>query len=310
MASIFDIQTLATQDGPGIRTVIFFKGCPLRCAWCSNPEGQIPTPQLRWRSTKCTGCLSCMKVCKDSAVSIEIDTMRDRHACPLHYPSFDRAKCDRCKTRQCLEECPGSALSTWGRTITVDEILKEIRKDTRLFWNTGGGITFSGGEPFLYPDFISSVSEKLKELSIKIAVETCGFWNWDEVSKALELCDLVFFDVKTLDDGLHKALTGKSNSIILANLERLAARWPDKVTVSIPIIPGVVDTVEKIEATGKYLKGIGIKRVRILPYHNFSLGKYESLGIPYPQADNDREIDSFLVKEIKNKLVADSFDVE
>jgi pyruvate formate lyase activating enzyme len=295
---IFDIQTLATQDGPGIRTVIFFKGCPLRCTWCSNPEGQISSPQLRWRAAKCTGCLSCMRACSEKAV---IEGPR---------PDFDRVICNQCKTRKCIEECPGGALSAWGKTMTADLALKEIRKDIRLFWNTGGGITFSGGEPFLYPDFISGISRKLKDLSIKIAAETCGFWNWDEVSDALELCDLIYFDLKTLDDDLHRAFTGKSNSVILANLARIAARWPQKITVSIPIIPGVVDTKEKIGEIGRYAKGLGLMRLRILPYHRLSLGKYESLGIPYPHGNWDREIDISLLAEMRKELVVSGFLVE
>lgn len=294
-APVFDIQHLCTHDGPGMRTVVFLKGCPLRCTWCSNPEGQVAFPQLRWHSKKCTACFSCLEACGRNAVAIcENEKMKS--------PRFDRSLCYECNTKDCMDNCPNDAIDIVGREITADELFSILKKEIRLWWNTGGGVTFSGGEPLLYPEFVEQTAGKLKQFSINIAVETSGFFHWQRAEKALELCDLIFFDIKTIDDEAHKIFTEKSNKRILANLKNLAAISPDKIVVSMPIIPGVTDTVEKVKSAGKYIAGLGIRRAKLLPYHRLSLGKYESLGMKYPHEKNNTDIGKVLVERMREEL--------
>ena len=243
-APLFDLQTLAFHDGPGIRTIAFLKGCPLRCAWCCNPEGQSAQPELRWHRARCRGCVPCQ--------------------------------------RPFAQRCPGGALELVGRTIDADELCALVRRDLRLYWNTGGGLTFSGGEPLLHPDFVGEVAGRLAELGVGTVVETAGAWCLEEVAAAVERCQLVFFDLKGLDAAAHLALTGAELAPLLANLERLAGRFPGKVRVSLPLIPGLLDSLTAIAEAGRTVQRLGVRQVRLLPHHRLGEGKYESLGRALP----------------------------
>lgn len=243
----------------------------------------------------CSACFSCLTVCPRNAITTGESKKR-------RFPLFDRSLCFECPLKECIEYCPSGALDLAGKDISPDELFNILKKEIRLCWNTGGGVTFSGGEPLLYPEFLENVAGKLKRFAVNIAIETCGFFDWQRAEKALELCDLIYFDIKTLNDEIHQKFTGKSNRIILANLNRLASINSDKITVSMPVIPNVTDTVEDVESVGKYLLGLGIKRAKLLPYHRLSLGKYESLGMEYPHRDYDGEIGRETIEEMKEKL--------
>ena len=258
-------------------------------------------PQLRWRSKKCSSCFSCIKACERNAVSV---SEHETHKFPL----FNRSLCLKCSSQDCMDNCPTDALDMVGREMTTDELFNILKKEIRLYRNSGGGVTFSGGEPLLYPEFIEETAKRLKQFNINIAIETCGFFDWKRSEKALELCDIIFFDIKTMDEGTHKKFTGKSNRMILANLKRLAdmehffSTSPNKIVVSMPIIPGVMDTVEKVRSAGEYVAGLGIKNIKLLPYHRLSLGKYESLGMKYPHEKFDRDIEKELIEKMKEEL--------
>ena len=302
-APIFDIQHLSTHDGPGMRTLVFFKGCPLSCTWCSNPESQSVFPRLKWVSSKCKSCFSCIENCPVDAVSIK-ETEEGKQ------PDFDRSLCSRCKEHPCVDYCLNDALSIVGRDITVDELFNILKKETRLYWNTGGGVTFSGGEPLLYPEFIKQVTDKLKSLSINTAIETCGYWEYDRVKEIIEQVDLIYFDIKTLCEKLHKQFTGKSNKKILSNLEIIAGEHQDKIIVSIPVIPGVMDNINDLRDIGNFLVRTGIKKTRLLPYHRLSLGKYEALGIKYPHERWDGDVDDRLIERMREELDEYCFSIE
>jgi pyruvate formate lyase activating enzyme len=295
-ALIFNVQSLSTQDGPGIRTAVFFQGCPLRCTWCSNPEGQIAAPQLRWDSARCRGCLECARACSAQAVEACEDGSKER-------PVFDRGACQVCETWSCLEACPGGALQRIGRLWSADELLAELRKDVRLFRNSGGGVTFTGGEPLMHCGFLGEVVRVLRDWSIHVAIETCGCWDWAEVAECLQYCDLIYFDMKTLDGNLHCRLTGRSNRDILHNLARLAESCPHRVVVSIPVVPGLVDSPELIQQAGLHIRSLGLSRARLLPYHALGRGKYASLGRPYPHESWHASIERATLEQGRSGLV-------
>jgi pyruvate formate lyase activating enzyme len=294
-AFIFDMQTLSTHDGPGIRTTVFLKGCPLRCTWCCNPEGQNAFSELRFRQSRCKGCFACVFVCTGKHISI---TEKEGST----FPVFDRAGCQVCTAKSCVEACPYEAVDFAGYPITVEEFMNSIKKDIRLFRNSGGGITFSGGEPLIYPDFIRSTAQKLKSYGISTAVETCGFWDMEKVEDIYDSIDVIYFDIKTIDDEKHRQFTGRSNLLILENLTLLAEKHRDKITVSIPVIPFVNDTEEEIEAICEFLRKNGINKFRLLPYHNMGIAKYDSLGRAYPHEQFERKIEPEFIEKMKSLL--------
>jgi pyruvate formate lyase activating enzyme len=303
-APVFDIQSLATRDGQGLRTLVFLQGCPLRCTWCSNPEGQADRPPLRWRRAVCTGDMACRTACRHGAVHI----VRAGDAMSA-IPAFDRDLCARCDDHACVGQCPSGALILADRRMTADELGAELMKDIRLFWNTGGGLTFGGGEPLLHPDFVVEVAVRIRRYGIGTAIETCGEWDWAAAEAALAAAERIFFDLKTLDPVTHRRLTGRSNENILANLKRLAAAAPEKVVVSLPLIPGLGDIVEHARAVGGFLLPLGLRRVRLLPYHRMGVGKYESLGRIYPHQAWDGDLDPALVTTARDVLAGLGFDV-
>ena len=284
-ALVFDVETLATRDGPGLRTVVFLKGCPLRCTWCSNPEGQRPEMDLFWESPRCQGCGECVEVCPWQAVEL----VEGR-------PSFDRAICSGCSDMPCIQACPTGALSAKGQTRTADEICDLVTRDLRLYWNSGGGVTFGGGEPLCYPDFVAEVAGHLSRFGVSTAIETCGHWPWERVEHALRLAELVYFDLKTLDRERHERLCGRPNDLILRNLARMAAQMPDKTVVSIPVVPGLNADPESLTRLLDHVSTLGLRRVKFVAYHSFGLGKYEALGRPYPHAEMDEPIQPQLLE--------------
>ncbi len=267
---VFDIQHYAVHDGPGIRTLVFLKGCPLRCAWCCNPESQSFEPELMYSLVRCRSHFACEASCPAGAVS------RAGAA-----PAFDREICRACVSRPCVEACPSGALAVAGRLMRADEIVARVAADRPFYDNSGGGVTFSGGEPFAQPEFLRELLAGSKSLRIRTAVETCGHVEPGVMEDLEPLVDLFLFDVKTLDRERHRAMTGFSNDLLLENLEALARKRAEDITVRVPLIPGQTDDRENLDAISTFVRGIGLGRVEVMPYHPLGMDKYAALGRGY-----------------------------
>lgn len=257
---IFDIQKFSLNDGGGIRTTVFLKGCPLRCAWCSNPESQSAGVQRVFWKTRCIGCGRCREACPAGLG-------RDR---PGHEPCD--ARCHRC-----VDACPAAALRSVGRSISVDDLLDAVRRDSRFYYRSGGGVTFSGGEALTQWEFVAEAAARLKEMLIDTAVETCGFAPWEEAWAACENIDHILFDIKHLDAAPHREFTGRDNAPILDNLRRLAAEGKD-IAIRIPLVAGFNDEMEHMRRVIGLASEIGAGRIDLLPYHSWGKPKSEALG--------------------------------
>ena len=263
-AFVFDIEKFAVHDGPGIRTVVFLKGCPLHCLWCHNPESQSFEPELLFRPEKCTLCGKCVSVCPEQCHSIS----DGRHR-------FDRAKCRHCGA--CTEHCPAEALEQAGREMNVDEVMKEVRKDRVFYQNSGGGITLSGGEPLAHFEFTKALLKAAKDAGIHTAVETGGFAPRERIRDLIPLVDLWLWDVKTVPEK-HEELTGVPAGPILENLKLLDAAGAS-VILRCPLVPGVNDT----DAELAHIAGLAnayphVQRIDLEPYHPLGEGKSRALG--------------------------------
>ena len=263
---VFDIQHFCLDDGPGIRTVIFFKGCPLRCIWCHNPEGFSPRPEVMYESGKCTGCGRCAGACPEKCHSV-----RDG----VH--SFRRDLCSVCG--KCTQVCMSGALRIAGRIMSTGMVMDEIKKDIDFCTGSGGGITLSGGEPLFQIGFAADILKEAKQLGINTCIETSGFVPQDDFLKAAALADTVLFDIKETDPELHRKFTGADNRLILDNLEA-ADRIGAKVILRVPVIPGCNDSPRHFSEVGKLAGRYRcVSAVEIEPYHPMGLSKYRSLGL-------------------------------
>jgi pyruvate formate lyase activating enzyme len=266
---IFNIQTYSIHDGPGIRTTVFIKGCPLRCAWCQNPESQMVTPQLFFNSELCVGCGKCLHVCPEGAIKLhEGKSWTNRKACR--------------GSGKCVEVCPNEARNIVGRYVTAGEVFKEVIEDKIFYDRSGGGVTLGGGEPLANPDFTASLLRLCKNASIHTALDTCGYAKWEIVKQILHHVDLVLFDLKHMDPVAHQAYTGVSNDIILENARRICQELHIPVLARIPVIPGFNDSIENLKATGRFIAaelGASIE-VYLLPYHKLGEVKYHRLEKP------------------------------
>ena len=267
---IWDIKRYALHDGPGIRSTVFFKGCPLRCLWCCNPESQSFCTQICWIDRNCLGCNSCLQVCPVQAISV--DERGER--------KIDRTLCTCCG--DCASRCPGEALNLLGRQVTVDAVLREVRKDAVFFQRSGGGLTLSGGEPAAQPEFATELLHRYKvEEYGHTAIETCGYAGWPEMARMLEFTDLVLYDIKHMDSEQHRRLTGVENGLILENAIRIA-RAGKRLVIRVPLIPGYNDDEENVRASAEFARGLpGVEKVDILPYHRLGEPKYTRLGREY-----------------------------
>ncbi len=265
--TIFDIKRYAVHDGPGIRTTVFFKGCPLRCSWCHNPEGITPFPEIMVFAGHCLkGCRDCVAVCPRKALG--------KHGAAV---ALDRARCDGCGA--CARACPSEALQVTGRSVSVAEVMEELAKDIPFYRQSGGGATFSGGEPMLQSRFLGELLEQCRKQGIHAAVDTSGCAPFAEYAKVLPLADLVLYDMKLMDDERHRRFTGVSNRLILDNLVRIS-RSGRPLSVRIPIVPGVNDTDRDLEQTADFCAGLPQRHpVHLLPYHRGYAGKAERLGL-------------------------------
>jgi len=267
---VFDIEHYAVHDGPGIRTVVFFKGCPLSCSWCCNPESQDPRPELKHTVIRCRSCGCCLPACPASAV-----VLGERA------PRFDRRACSTCGSWACVEACDAAALARVGGEMTVDAVMARILADREFYANSGGGATFSGGEPLAQAEFLGELLGRCREAGVSTAVETCGHAP-EAVVRALEpQVDLFLYDVKAVDPERHRVLTGCGNERVLANLRALATKCPGKVTVRVPLVPGLTDDAANLDAIGRLLADLGLLRVELEPYHALGVDKYAAFGRAY-----------------------------
>jgi len=273
VGTVFEINRFAVHDGPGVRTVLYLKGCPLRCRWCHNPEGVEPGPQLAYYDHKCLHCGECVKACPHHAHSL----MDGKHV-------FARERCVACGA--CVEACLGRALKLFGRRLTVEEACKAVLED-RAFYTDGGGVTLSGGEPLLQAEFCAELFELLKAEGIHCAIDTSGAVRWESFAKVLPCTDMFLYDVKHADDRLHREHVGGSNRQIIENLKRLA-ECSVPIEIRIPVIPGFNDDPKSIDAIGALLSGLrGVVGVRLLPYHE-ARSKYGAIG----RADTMPEVEA------------------
>ena len=264
---IIDIKRHALDDGPGIRTTVFFKGCPLKCVWCHNPESIEPDLEIGFYPAECIRCGDCVKVCPTGAAQLSLPGR------------IDRAICVRCG--KCAEACPGHGLRRIGRFYEIDELLDIILRDRVYFHTSGGGVTLSGGEPTWHMDYASQLLQELKSNGIHTAIETSGFFAWPAFkNQMLGRLDLVLFDLKLADPGLHIKYTGQRNDIIFQNLERLAKERPDDIIVRIPLIPNITAERDNLQKLYIIIQNMGIKHCRLLPYNPLGLSKRSTIGKP------------------------------
>ena len=265
---IFNIQHYSIHDGPGIRTTVFFMGCPLRCLWCQNPESQGFQPVIFFDGEKCVGCGQCVGACPEGAIQvIEGKSKTNRDQCKGH--------------GNCVEVCPNDARSLMGRNATAGEVFEAVNSDAIFYQNSGGGVTISGGDPVAQPDFAISILKLCREASIHTAIETCGFAKWDILKAILDYTDLVLYDLKHMDAAIHKKHTAVSNELILDNAKRIRAELKLPMLVRLPIIPGYNDSLENLESTARFIAHeLGNEaKVHLLPYHRLGETKYERMEI-------------------------------
>lgn len=271
-ALIFNIQRYSTEDGPGVRTTVFFQGCPLRCPWCSNPESKLHKPQLLHFSNTCLQCYSCLKACPTGANQKKDDGS----------VWVDRNICIGCGA--CVKACPANARSIAGKWMTVDEVFNIIDKDSMYYRNSDGGVTLGGGECLSQPEFVLELLDRCYHRAIHTCLDTCGYTPWDVLEKILEKVELVLFDIKHLDPVKHKEFTGVDNQLILDNAVKIK-QMGIKIIIRLPLIPGYNDDEKNIKATGRFMKLWGLDRVDILPYHRMGVNKYNALGEKYALPD-------------------------
>ncbi len=268
---IFDIQELSLQDGEGIRTSVFFKGCPLLCAWCSNPEGQSFQPELLCFFSRLKNVENFETLCDKNAIS------KDENGCPV----FRKEICNSCRSHVCIENCMNEELRLAGRKISAHDLYEKVRQYSVFYENSNGGVTLTGGEPLAQPAFAKEFVNLCVSGGISVGLETCGSFIWSEVKDFIHKFDFIFFDIKHTDPAKHERLTGRSNKHIIENLERLAGIMPEKITVSIPLIENINISEEIITAIARLCSRLRITKARLLPYHTMGLPKYEALSRPY-----------------------------
>ena len=265
-ACLFHILRFATHDGPGIRTTVFFKGCPLSCWWCHNPESQSFLPDRLYFAERCRHCLDCAAQCPQQAIHEINGVICTSDACTF--------------CGQCADVCMAEARQIAGRRYTVSELMAEVEKDLVFFDDSGGGVTLSGGEPLSQPAFAAAFLQACREHGIRTAIETCGFAQPGAFRSVALLADLVMFDLKLVDPEKHRLHTGVANQMILGNLEDLVQR-SRPVTVRIPVVPGINDGAGEVAGFAAYLGQLRPQAVELLPYHPMGADKYRRLGAPY-----------------------------
>ena len=273
---VYDIQGFSVQDGPGIRTTIFMKGCPLRCPWCHSPESQQFHAQLSWISMRCAGieeCGKCLDACSKQAITPGETIPNPSTREPVRHIQINRNICDNCG--ECAAVCYRDALYMCGTDYTVEELLDRVLKDRAFYEQSGGGVTISGGEPLSQPEFVHQLLKRLKESGIHTALDTTGYAPYDSIRQVLPYTDLFLYDLKHMDSRQHKIATGVSNELILENIQKIA-KDGGKIQVRVPVIPDFNDSEESFQAIGLFCKSLGdaITVIQMLPYHNLGAMKY------------------------------------
>ena len=275
-ATVFEIMRMSTEDGPGIRTTVFFKGCSLRCAWCHNPESISSKPQLQWVGSRCIGCRTCLSVCRENALAFSDSGM-----------TIDRTRCTGCG--DCAGECPGTALEIMGKPWALDDLTTEVLKDRAYFETSGGGITVSGGEPTLQAGFVGQFLKALRQKGIHTALDTCGLCRRSALDQVLPYSAMVLFDIKLMDPAAHEKFTGYDNRRILDNLVYVSDYMqshvhPSELWIRTPLIPGATATPENMAAIGKFiatrLNG-AVSRWELCAFNNLCRDKYLRLDHPW-----------------------------
>lgn len=268
---VFNIQRYSTDDGPGVRTTVFLKGCPLRCLWCSNPESQSYEPQLSYRYTSCKKCGKCIAACPNEAISMGEESI-----------VIDRSKCVCCGT--CVKKCLPEALSITGKTMTAREAFSVVVRD-KDYYEDVGGCTCSGGEILSQPDFVAALFRLCRENGIHTNADTSGYGSQQALEKIMEYADMFYYDLKHLDPDEHLKYTGVSNQLILDNLRLIVARGIP-VVIRVPLIPGFNDSEQNVSLLAKTVKDIAPdSMVNLLPYHEYGKNKYNMVGMEYPMPD-------------------------
>jgi pyruvate formate lyase activating enzyme len=290
---VFDIKKYSINDGPGIRTTVFLSGCPLKCQWCHNPESQSMQPVLMYRENRCLGCGECVETCPEEAIAfvseLEPPSSRSAPRKALNLSALralrgkkiftNREKCTRCQT--CIATCYSGAREFSGKEVTVDEVMSQIIREIPFYDESGGGVTFSGGEPLMQPGFLSALLKACRKQEIHAVVDTSGFANWQVFEQIRGEVDLFLYDLKHMDSLRHREVTGVPNEVILENLQRLCSAGA-KCVVRIPLIPGINDDKQNLVESGKFLAGLGrLEGVELMAYHDLAQAKYEALGREY-----------------------------
>jgi pyruvate formate lyase activating enzyme len=269
---VFDIKKFSIHDGPGIRTTVFFKGCPLRCTWCHNPESQSLARERMFRASRCIRCGGCLATCSQGAISWN-----------GRLPVTDDAKCTLCG--DCVGACFAEAREIVGQEMSVAQVMAEVERDVAFYDQSGGGVTFSGGEPLTQPDFLLALLRACQEQEIHTVLDTCGYAAWETLDRVRGYVDLFLYDLKVMDDAKHRQFTGVSNERILGNLRALAERG-HKIILRMPVIPGVNDDEESVRQIGRFAASLPqVRRVDLLPYHHTAADKYERLERAYALVD-------------------------
>ncbi len=277
---VYDIQGFSVQDGPGIRTTVFFKGCPLRCPWCHSPESQQFRTQLAWVASRCAGldaCTRCLDACPKGAISPGPVTRQAATGGAIRHIRIDRSICDDCG--DCAAACTRKALYLCGTDYTVEDLLARVLKDRPFYEESGGGVTLSGGEPMAQPAFVLQLLERLKESGIHTALDTTGHVPYDILGETLQYTDLYLYDLKHMDSRLHQLATGVPNTRILENALKLAEAGGN-LQIRIPVIPDFNDSDDQIRETGLFCRSLGraVTVVQLLPYHNLGVMKHQRIG--------------------------------
>ena len=283
---VFDIKKYSINDGPGIRTTVFFSGCPLSCLWCHNPESQYLVPELLFREGRCLTCGACVDVCPEGAISIESNvyirlTLESQET--FDSVITDRSKCTRCQT--CISTCYSGARQFSGRTVTVPEVMAQVEREIPFYDESSGGVTFSGGEPLMQPEFLSALLRACREQEIHTVVDTSGFANWNVFEQIRRDVDLFLYDLKHMNSARHREVSGVPNEPILLNLRTLSG-YEHRILVRIPLIPGINDDEQNLRQSGEFLASLlKLEGVELMGYHNIAQAKYESLAREYKLAD-------------------------
>ena len=262
------IQRYSIKDGPGIRTTVFLKGCSMQCEWCCNPELINPHPEILKDQKVCIHCGECFANCPEDAIFDEADEY-----------VINRTLCNVCG--RCVEVCPAGAYKLIGRSMSVDELVRELVKDRVFYEVSDGGVTISGGEPALQHHFVKNVALELKRDQIHVALDTCGNVPWEDLQDLIDVVDLVLYDIKLVDNEKHSRFTGASNEVVKQNAEKLSKAGVPLI-IRLPILPRINDTIKEIKGILGFIKGLEtVKRIDLLPYHKLGIGKYHMLGKEY-----------------------------